>query len=141
MPRFIWQHSARQIWPKAYVGYFKLGLSIINFVTLPIDPFIWPTYAEITRTIALRQWQKTRSLLKRVSTIAGTWTLAAGAGIALLGWWLIPLVYGPATSPVYPVVLILLIGYGIGEHPQLEQTLLLALGKPSYPSWWPLGLE
>jgi len=62
---------------QSYVGFFKLGLSIINFVTLPIDPFIWPTYAAITRTIALRQWQKTRSLLKQVSAIAGTWTLAA----------------------------------------------------------------
>jgi hypothetical protein len=45
---------------QTYVGYFKLGLSIINFITLPIDPFIWPTYAEITLTIALRQWQKTQ---------------------------------------------------------------------------------
>lgn len=28
-----------------YAGYFKWGLSIINFVILPIDPFILPTYA------------------------------------------------------------------------------------------------
>ena len=118
---------------QTYVGFFKLGLSIINFITLPIDPFIWPTYAEITRTIALRQWQKTRSLLKRVSSIAGAWTLAAGAMIALFGWWLIPLVYGPDTAPVYPVVLILLVGYGIANVFNWNRPLLLALGKPSYP--------
>ena len=118
---------------QANVGYFKLGLSIINFVTLPIDPFIWPTYAEITRTIALRQWKKTRQLLRRVSSIAGAWTLSATAGIALLGWWLIPLVYGPGTSPVYPVVLILLIGYGTANILHWNRPLLLALGKPSYP--------
>jgi O-antigen/teichoic acid export membrane protein len=118
---------------QSYVGYFKLGLSIINFVTLPIDPFIWPTYAEITRTIALRQWQRTRSLLKRVSSIAGVWTLAATAGIALLGWWLIPLVYGPAAAPVYPVVLILLVGYGMANILNWNRPLLLAFGKPSYP--------
>jgi O-antigen/teichoic acid export membrane protein len=118
---------------QSYVGYFKLGLSIINFITMPIDPFIWPTYTEITRTIALRQWQKTRSLLKRVSSIAGTWTVAAGAGIALFGWWLIPLVYGPAAAPVYPVVLILLIGYGTANILNWNRPLLLALGKPSYP--------
>ncbi|MGE5124498.1 MAG: lipopolysaccharide biosynthesis protein [Acidobacteriaceae bacterium] len=116
-----------------YVGYYKLGLSIINFITLPIDPFIWPTYAEITRTIALSQWQKTRSLLKRVSTIAGAWTLAATLGIALLGWWLIPLVFGPGTSPVYPVALILLAGYGTANVLNWNRPLLLALGKPSYP--------
>jgi len=118
---------------QSYVGYFKLGLSIINFITLPIDPFTWPTYTEITRTIVLRQWQKTRSLLKRVSSIAGVWTLAATAGIALLGWWLIPLVYGPSTAPVYPVVLILLVGYGTANILNWNRPLLLAFGKPSYP--------
>ena len=125
---------------QGYVGYFKLGLSIINFITLPIDPFIWPTYTEITRTIALRQWQRTRSLLKRVSTIAGTWTLAATAGIALFGWWLIPFVYGPAASPVYPVVLILLVGYGVANILNWNRPLLLAFGKPSYPLWVSLGV-
>jgi O-antigen/teichoic acid export membrane protein len=125
---------------QSYVGYFKLGLSIINFITLPIDPFIWPTYAEITRTIALRQWQKTRNLLKRVSTIAGFWTLAAGAGIALFGWWLIPFVYGPTTLPVYPVVLILLVGYGTANILNWNRPLLLALGKPSFPLWVAIGV-
>jgi O-antigen/teichoic acid export membrane protein len=118
---------------QSYVGFFKLGLSIINFITLPIDPFIWPTYTEITRTIALRQWHRTRSLLKRVSSIAAVWTLAATAGIALFGWWLIPLVYGPGTAPVYPVVLILLFGYGIANIFNWNRPLLLAFGKPSYP--------
>jgi O-antigen/teichoic acid export membrane protein len=118
---------------QTYVGYFKLGLSIINFITLPIDPFTWPTYAEITRTIALRQWQRTRSLLFRVSSIAGVWTLAAAAGIAALGWWLIPVVYGPGTAPVYPVVLILLVGYGTANLLHWNRPLLLAFGKPSYP--------
>ncbi|OGO31878.1 MAG: hypothetical protein A2136_04165, partial [Chloroflexi bacterium RBG_16_54_11] len=117
----------------SYAGYFKWGLAIINLVTLPIDPFIWPTYAEITRTIANRQWQKTRSLLRQVSTIAGTWTLAATAGIALLSWWLIPLTLGASAAPVYPLALILLIGYGTANILNWNRPLLLALGKPSYP--------
>jgi O-antigen/teichoic acid export membrane protein len=125
---------------QAYVGYFKLGLSIINLVTLPIDPFIWPTYAEITRTIAIRQWQRTRSLLKQVSTIASAWTLAAAAGIALLGWWLIPIIYGPSATPVYPVVLILLIGYGIANIFNWNRPLMLAFGKPTYPLIIALGV-
>ncbi len=116
-----------------YAGYFRLGLSIINFVILPIDPFIWPTYAEITRTVAKRQWQVTRNLLKRVSSIAGAWTLAAAGGIALLGWWLIPTVLGPNTLPVYPLTLILLIGYGMANILNWNRPLLLAFGKPSYP--------
>lgn len=116
-----------------YVGYFKWGLAIINFVTLPIDPFIWPTYAEITRTIAKREWQVTRRLLKRVSIIAGSWTMAAAAGIAVFGWWLIPLVLGRDTTPVYPLTLILLIGYGTANILNWNRPLLLAFGKPSYP--------
>jgi O-antigen/teichoic acid export membrane protein len=118
---------------QTYVGYFKLGLSIVNFITLPIDPFIWPTYAEITRTIAVRQWQRTRSLLKQVSSIAGAWTVTVAAGIAIFGWWLIPLVYGQAALPVYPVVLILLAGYGMANIFNWNRPLLLAFGKPSYP--------
>jgi O-antigen/teichoic acid export membrane protein len=116
-----------------YAGYFKWGLALINFVTLPIDPFIWPTYAEITSTIAQRQWQRTRSLLKRVSTIAGAWTLSATIGIALFGWWLIPYVLGPQTFPVYPLTLILLIGYGIANIMNWNRPLLLAFGMPAYP--------
>jgi len=115
------------------VGYFKLALSIINLVMLPIEPFIWPTYAEITRTIAQKQWQATRRLLKRVSAIAGAWTLAAGGGMALLGWWLIPLVYGSSMGPTYPAMLILLIGYGFANIMNWNRPLLLALGKPSFP--------
>ena len=118
---------------QTYAGYFKWGLSIINFVTLPIDPFIWPTYAEITRTIAQRQWQQTRTLLKRVSTIAATWTISAGVVIALLGWWLIPILLGPETAPVYPLALILLIGYGTANILNWNRPLWLAFGKPSYP--------
>lgn len=116
-----------------YAGYFKWGLALINLVTLPIDPFIWPTYAEITRTIAQSQWQTTRRLLKRVSTIAGTWTMAAAAGMAMFGWWLIPLVLGPNTFPVYPLTLILLIGYGTANIFNWNRPLLLAFGKPAYP--------
>jgi O-antigen/teichoic acid export membrane protein len=115
------------------VGYYRLALGIINLVMLPIEPFIWPTYAEITRVIAQRQWAATRRLLKRVSAIAGAWTLAAGGGLALLGWWVIPMLYGPDTGPAYPAVLILLIGYGIASIVQWNRPLLLALGQPGYP--------
>lgn len=118
---------------QAEVGYFKLALSIINLVMLPIEPFIWPTYAEITRTIAQKQWHATRRLLKRVSAISGLWTLVAGGGMVLLGWWLIPLVYGSDMSPTYPAMVILLIGYGLANIFHWNRPLLLALGKPSIP--------
>ncbi len=115
------------------VGYFKLALGLINMVMLPIEPFIWPTYTEITRTIAQKQWDATRRLLRRVSTIAAGWTLTAGGGLAALGWWIIPLLYKPQSAPAYPAVVILLVGYGFANILNWNRPLLLALGKPSFP--------
>ncbi len=115
------------------VGYFKFALTLINLVMLPIEPFIWPTYAEITRTIAQRQWDATRKLLRQVSSIAGIWTLLTGGGLIALGWWLIPLVFGVKFAPSYPAIVILLIGYGFANIFNWNRPLLLALGHPRYP--------
>jgi O-antigen/teichoic acid export membrane protein len=117
----------------AEVGYFKFALWLISLVMLPIEPFIWSTYAEITRTIEQRQWDATRKLLKQVSSIAGVWTLLTGGGLITLGWWLIPLIFGSDYSPVYPAIVILLLGYGCANVLNWNRPLLLALGKPMYP--------
>jgi len=117
----------------AGVGYFALASRLINLVMTPLEPFIWPTYAEITRTIAQRQWLATRKLLKQVSTIGIAWTLLAGGGLAAIGWWLIPFMYGNDMAPAYPCFLILLIGYGVANIANWNRPLLLALGKPNYP--------
>jgi O-antigen/teichoic acid export membrane protein len=117
----------------AEVGYFKLALSLVNMVTLPIEPFIWPTYAEITETIAHAQWDATKRLLRRVSVIAAAWTLAAGGGLALIGWLLIPILYGADSAPAYLPTVILLIGFGFANILHWNRPLLLALGKPAFP--------
>ena len=115
------------------VGYFKFALTLINLIKLPIEPFIWPTYAEITRTIAQKQWEVTKKLLKQVSSIAGAWTLLTGVGLIALGWWLIPFVFGADYAPSYPAAVILMIGYGIANILNWNRPLLLALGQPRYP--------
>lgn len=119
--------------PDAQVGYFKLASHLVNLVMLPIEPFIWPTYAEITRTVAQRQWQATRRLLKQVSTIGGVWTFLAGGGLLALGWWIIPFLYGSEMAPAYLCLVILLIGYGFANVFNWNRPLLLALGHPGYP--------
>jgi O-antigen/teichoic acid export membrane protein len=117
----------------AQVGYFRLASQLINLVMLPIEPFIWPTYSEITRTIAQRQWAATRRLLKQVSAIAGVWTLLAGGGLVASGWWIIPLLYGSQMAPAYPGLVILLVGYAFANVLNWNRPLLLALGHPAYP--------
>ncbi len=117
----------------AATGYFKIASSLISLVMLPIEPFIWPTYAEITKTIAQKQWQATRRLLKQVSLIGAAWTSLAGAALAALGWWFIPFVYGAESAPAYVCALILLVGYGVANVANWNRPLLLALGRPNDP--------
>src|SRR6266511_4928016 len=119
--------------PDAQIGYFKLASQLINLVMLPIEPFIAPTYAEITRTITQRQWQNTRKLLRQVSTIGGVWTFIAGGGLIAFGWWIIPLLYGSNMLPAYLGLIILLIGYAFANVMNWNRPLLLALGHPTYP--------
>lgn len=114
-------------------GYFDLALSMTGFIMLPLDPLIGPTYAEIIHTVALKQWQATRRLLHQVSLLTGSVVLTVGGVLALTGWFLLPLLYGADKAPAYPVLLILLVGYGFASIFQWNRPLLLALGKPGYP--------
>jgi O-antigen/teichoic acid export membrane protein len=115
------------------VGYFKIAFGLINLILLPLEPFLWPTYAEITRTIAQEDWGATRRLLRRVSLMTAALVTLIGGGLALTGRWLIPFLYGAAAAPAYPLLLILLAGYGFASIFQWNRPLFLALGKPSYP--------
>ncbi len=114
-------------------GYFKAALTLIIPITYILDPFIAPTYTEISRTIARVQWDTTLRLLKRLTIIAGGIVLAIWSGWALLGKWLIPLIYQKQALPVYPLLLILIAGYGFASVFQWNRSLFLSFGKPGYP--------
>ena len=124
-------------------GYFKMALSIVNLMIMPITPFISTTFPEITRSVASRSWQRLRSLLRRVSIIAAGWTAAVVLGLLLLGRQLLfePLftlaghtfqLYTADYLPAMPVLFILLIGFGIANILFWNRPLLLALGQPEY---------
>ena len=115
------------------VGYFKIAMTLTIPITLILDPFIAPTYTEISRTIARFQWGTTLRLLKRVTMITGGVVLAIWTAWALTGWWIIPTVYKPQASPVYPLLLILVAGYGFASTFQWNRPLFLSLGKAGYP--------
>jgi O-antigen/teichoic acid export membrane protein len=114
-------------------GYYRIALTLINLVMLPIEPLISTTYAEISRTVSMRDWRLTRRLLKRVSTLSAAWTFSAGGAMAVLGWLIIPILYSPEYSPAYPALLILIVGYGFANIFNWSRTLMLALGMPAYP--------
>ena len=115
------------------VGYFKIAMTLILPITLILDPFIAPTYTELAQTIATAQWDITRRLLKRITTITGGIVLSIWALLALTGWWLIPVIYTAQARPAYPILLILLVGYGFASIFQWNRSLVLTLGKSGYP--------
>ena len=115
------------------VGYFKIAMTLIIPLTYMLDPFIAPTYTEISHTIAAAQWKTTLRLLKRITAITGGIVLAYWIGWALTGWWIIPTLYKPQALPVYPLLLILTAGYGFATTFQWNRSLFLSLGKAGYP--------
>ena len=53
--------------------------------------------------------------------------------MAGLGWWLIPLAYGPDFAPSNGIALVLLIGFGLANTLYWNRPLLLTLDRPVYP--------
>jgi O-antigen/teichoic acid export membrane protein len=123
-------------------GYYKVALALIGLITMPVDALIGPTYPEITRAYAAHQWARLQSLLKRVSVLAGAWTglvafvlLFFGKTILFGQWTLLGRtfsIYKPEYLPAYPVLLILLIGYGFGNLFYWNRSLLLSQGLADY---------
>lgn len=124
-------------------GYFKVALSVINLMVMPITPFISTTFPEITRHVVKKEWEKLKGLLLRVTTISGIWTGAVVVGLLLLGrkllfspWSLLGreiYIYKSVYAPAYAVLLILLIGYGVANIFFWDRSLLLSFGKAERP--------
>jgi O-antigen/teichoic acid export membrane protein len=114
-------------------GYYTTAMRVIAMILLPINPFIEPTFLEITTQAAKREWEKLKELLRKTSLIAGTWTVGVGAVLLAIGWWLIPFAYGEEFAPSTPAALILLVGFGLANILYWNRPLLLALKQPVYP--------
>jgi O-antigen/teichoic acid export membrane protein len=126
-------------------GYFKVAIALIGLIIMPIDPFIATTYPEITRAYASRQWERLRSLIMRVTMISFAWTSAVGVGLFLFGrqvlfsnWVLLGHtfhIYKPEFSPAFPVLMVIMVGYGFANILFWNRSLLLAQGKANDALW------
>lgn len=114
-------------------GYYKLAVSLIGFMLIPIDPFIKTSFPEITRAVTEKAWAKLRKLLKRLTLLSAGATLLFGLLFALAGKPLIALVYGDAFVPSWTPAMILFFGYGFANIFFWNRPLMLALGEPYYP--------
>ncbi|MBA4375146.1 MAG: hypothetical protein C0401_03105 [Anaerolinea sp.] len=115
------------------VGLYKNALAIVNLLMVPITPFIGTTFPEITRSVVAKKWQQLRQLLRRVTVISAIWTIFFALVMAFFGKWIIGLTYGEGFVPAYPVLMILMIGFGISNIFFWNRTLLLSFGKANIP--------
>jgi O-antigen/teichoic acid export membrane protein len=126
-------------------GFFKTALAIINLVVMPITPFISTTYPEITQSVATRQWLRLKNLLRRVTMLSGGWTIAVSVGLVLFGRQLLfnPItilgrtisIYSAEFLPAYPIILVLLVGFGFANTFFWNRPLLLATSQADYALW------
>ncbi len=125
-------------------GYYKTALAVINLLIMPINPFIATTYPEITRSISQKLWQPLKQLLRRVTLLAGGWTILVASGLLLFGQqflftpWIpwkggLVSIYKPEYAPSLPIILVLLIGFGAANSLYWNRSLLLGFGQADYP--------
>jgi O-antigen/teichoic acid export membrane protein len=130
-------------------GYYKTALQLITLVITPVNPLISTTYPEIMRAWASRRFSDLKYLLRRVSLVAGAWTGAVGLGLLVLGQQLLfsPVtvfghtfhIYKSQYLPAYPILLWLLVGYGLANILFWSRPLLLSQGLADYAlkvSFW-----
>lgn len=115
-------------------GYYKLALSLVNLVQMPITPLPQVTYPELSRQAAHKNWGGVRDALRQGSLLAGGYSLAAMLGLAIIGIPLIRFIYGPEYLPAYPALLILMAGFLVANTFYWRRVALLALGRPDFPA-------
>jgi O-antigen/teichoic acid export membrane protein len=115
-------------------GYYKLALALANVVQMPVAPLPQATYPELSREAARGQWGNVRYILRQGAILAGAYSLAATAGLVLLGKPLIASFYTPEFLPAYPALLLILAGLLVANTFYWQRTALLAVGLPDFPT-------
>jgi O-antigen/teichoic acid export membrane protein len=118
----------------AEVGYYKLAISLASLVMMPVSPLVQTIYPEVTRELALHQWNRVRRLLRKGSLLTAVWVLPASVVLVGAGSFLIPLLYGTEFLPALPALAALLLGVGFAHLFFWSRPALLALGMADYPT-------
>ncbi len=114
------------------VGIFKVAMSVVNLLTIPITPLISTAFPDITRSVVTKQWQELRRLLKQITLLAAAWTVPAALFMVLMGKWLV-WIFGKDYPESYGTMLFLLLGYSVTNIFFWNRTLLLSFGKANIP--------
>lgn len=115
-------------------GYYRLALSLVNLVQMPVSPLPQATYPELSRETSRHNWGNLRYVLRQGSILAGGYTLVASLFLLIFGRSLIDHIYTAAYLPTYPGLIILLTGFLFANTFYWNRTALLALGRPDFPT-------
>lgn len=118
---------------KQAVGLFKIALTVVNPLMMPISPMIDTTFPEIARSVVLKKWKQLKKLLGQTTLIALAWTGFVVLLMVFLGEWIIRIAYGAEFIPAYPALMILLAGFGFSNIFFWNRKLLLTFGRASIP--------
>jgi O-antigen/teichoic acid export membrane protein len=117
-----------------HMGYYKIARAIADKVTLPITPLIKTTYREVANEVGRKAWGNVRYLLRSGTILSALWTVPASIGLVVFGRWIIS-IYGENFLPTsYTSMMILLVGIVVANVLYWNQTALLTLGMPDYPT-------
>lgn len=114
------------------LGAYRLALSLVNLVQMPVNPMPNATYPELARETAHRNWGNVRHILRQGSLLAGGYTLLASIAILIFGQPFIKLAYTAEFLPAYPALLIMLVGFLAANTFYWNRVTLLAFGLPEY---------
>lgn len=115
------------------VGLYKIALSVVNPLMMPITPMIDTTFPELSRSVVLKKWQQLKQLLRRTTVIAAVWTIFVTLVMAVFGKWVLRVAYSAPFVPAYPALMILMLGFGFSNILFWNRKLLLAFGKADIP--------
>ncbi|MEW6715934.1 MAG: oligosaccharide flippase family protein [Chloroflexota bacterium] len=127
------------LWVSAFLGtieagYYKLALSLVNLLQLPVSPMPITTYPELSREVARKSWANVRYVLRQGSLLSGAYSVPVTLALILFGRWVIATVYDPSYLPAYPALVLLLFGYTFVNIFYWNRVALLALSHPVFPT-------
>jgi len=114
------------------VALYKIAISIVDPLMIPISQFINTTFPEMTKAVATRKWKELRQLLHRVTLISGIWTVIFFLAMLLFGPWILSF-WGQEYVAAYSTMMILVVGYGVSNVFYWNRSLLLSFGKANIP--------
>ena len=116
-------------------GYYKLAMSLANYIQMPVAPMPQATYPELSRAVARRKWDDFRTVIRQGTWIAGGYATLVAIFLVLLGKALIQILYTPAFLPTYPGLVIMLVGIVVGSAWYWSRSALLSFGLADYATW------